>query len=150
MNEPTLLKKIILITALCFGGCMAEKRIDPAFYNNPSLHMEHDTSVSMNWLAIAGAVTIAFGVAGYMSGQKAAISILAGGITLLATGILVTQALCVFAELRTHATAILIGLGIIGFFIIAKINLDLNQDGKIDWQDIKAVFLKIRRKPKNP
>jgi hypothetical protein len=146
MNAYTPTQKAVLIACLCLFGCVTSPPAPPNFYNDLASHMEHDTAVSMNWLAIAGAVTIAFGVATFMNGQKAATSILAAGITLLAIGIITTQALCIFADLRKYALYALIALGIAGFFVFTHTSLDQNGDGKFDWQDIRAVFLKIRRK----
>jgi len=100
----------------------------------------------MNWLAIAGAVTIAFGVAAFMNGQKTATSILAGGVTLLAVGIIAAQALAFLCEYRTAALVSLIGLGILGFFIFTRTVLDINGNGISDWEDIKSILFKIRLK----
>lgn len=146
MSEPTTLEKIALILALSIGGCATVPPAQPAFYDNPGLHMSHDTSVSMNWLAIAGAVTIAFGVAAFMQGQKAASSILAAGITLLAIGIIVTQALAILTEYRQVFLGLLILLGIVAFFVHGRAALDTNRDGKVDWQDLKALFSKAKPK----
>ena len=146
MNYPENWQKILLIVCLSIGGCATLSPPDPAYFDNPGLHIQHDTSVSMNWLAIAGAVTIAFGVAAFMNGQKAATSILAAGVTLLAIGIIITQALSFFAELRTSALGILVTLGIIGFFMFAGTSLDWNKDGKTNWRDVLYVFTKIRLK----
>lgn len=146
MNSYTVTQKVFLIACLCLFGCVTNPPAQPSFYNDLASHIEHDTSVSMNWLAIAGGVTIAFGVAAFMNGQKAAISILAGGIALLAVGIITTQALAIMADLRKYALYALIALGIAGFFVFTHTSLDQNGDGKFDWQDIRAVFLKIRRK----
>jgi hypothetical protein len=147
MNTYTTTQKVFLIIVLIIAGCATPVRPDPAFYNNPGLHIQHDTAVSMNWLAIAGAVTIAFGVAAFMNGQKAATSILAGGVTLLATGIIVTQCISFLSEFRNIAIGSLVLLGILGFFVFAGTALDITGDGKFGWPDIKAVFFKIRRKP---
>ena len=146
MNDYTVSQKIGLIVVLIIGGCATPVRPDPAFFENPGLHIQHDTAVSMNWLAIAGAVTIAFGVSAFMNGQKAATSILAAGITLLSTGIIITQALSFFASLRPLAIGILIALGVFGFFVFARTVLDVNGDGKSDWQDLKTILFKIRLK----
>ena len=149
MNAYTTTQKVFLIILLIIAGCATPVRLDPAFYDNPSLHISHDTAVSMNWLAIAGAVTIAFGVAAFMNGQKAATSILAAGVTLLATGIVITQALSFFASLRPYAIVSLIALGVLGFFVFARTALDANGDGKSDWQDLKFKLLKFRKNSKN-
>jgi hypothetical protein len=140
-----LWQKVMLIFCLLLASCATRV---PSYYEGPpeSLpHIVHDAAVKMDWLSVVGAVTIAFGVAGYMNGQKAATSILAAGVVLFAGGILTTMALSMFAQLKTYALIALIVLGIGGFLLFAGTSLDVNDDGKINWQDVKAVFLKIRR-----
>ena len=140
-----LWQKVILISCLLLASCATKI---PSYYEGPpeSLpHIIHDAATKMDWLSIIGAVTIAFGVASYMNGQKAATSILAAGVVLFAGGILTTMALSIFAQLKTYALIALVVLGIGGFLLFAGTALDVNGDGKFNWQDIKAVFLKIRR-----
>jgi len=146
MNNHSFSQKFFLIAFLCLIGCATPIKQEPSFYDNPGLHIQHDTAVSMNWLAIAGAVTIAFGVAAFMNGQKTATSILAGGVTLLAVGIIAAQALAFLCEYRTAALVSLIGLGILGFFIFTRTVLDINGNGISDWEDIKSILFKIRLK----
>lgn len=138
-------QKVMLVSCLLLASCAIKV---PSCYEGPpdSLpHIVHDAATKMDWLSIVGAVTIAFGVAGYMNGQKAATSILAAGVVLFAGGILTTMALAMFAQLKTIAFVVLCCLGIGGFLLFAGTSLDVNGDGKINWQDVKAVFLKIRR-----
>jgi len=150
MNTYTPTQKILLIVCLCLFGCATSPAIPPSFYNDLTSHIEHDTSVSMNWLAIIGGVTIAFGVAAFMSSQKSATSIIAAGITLLAVGIITTQAIALMADLRKYALYLLIALGIAGFFAFTHINLDRNGDGNYNWQDVKFMFTKLKPKPPTP
>jgi hypothetical protein len=144
MKYPENWQKILLVVCLSIGGCASLSPPAPAYFDNPGLHIQHDTAVSMNWLSIAGAVTIAFGVAAFMNGQKAATSVLAAGVTLLATGIIITQALSFFSEFRAIAIGSLIVLGLVGFFVFAGTSLDWNKDGKTNWRDVLYIFTKIR------
>jgi hypothetical protein len=148
MNYATTFRKVILIAIVCVSGCVSKIPPEPAFFNNPGLHIQHDTAVSMNWLAIAGGVTIALGVAAFMSGQKAAVNIIAGGGTLLAVGIIVSQALSFLAEYRAYFFALMCFLALLFFFLHTGNLLDVNRDGKVDLNDLKCIFLKFRRKPK--
>jgi hypothetical protein len=138
-------QKVMLISCLLLASCAS--KIEPYYEGPPDSlpHIVHDAATKMDWLSIVGAVTIAFGVAGYMNGQKAATSILAAGVVLFAGSIMTTMALSMFAQLKNVAIIALICLGIGGFLLFAHTALDVNGDGKFDWQDIKAVFLKIRR-----
>lgn len=147
MNNYRLWQKVLLIVVLCLASCASQQKEKYTFDPSPANNMMHDAAAKMDWLSCIGAVTIAFGVAAFMNGQKAAVSILAAGITLFAGGIITTMALSIFAELKTFALVILIVLGIAGFFVFAGTALDTTGDGKFDWQDVKAVFFKIRRKP---
>jgi len=147
MNNHSFSQKFFLVAFLCLIGCATPIKQESPFNNNLDFHIQHDTATSMNWLSIAGAVTIAFGVAAFMNGQKAATSILAGGITLLAVGIITAQALAFLCEYRTAALVSLIGLGILGFFIFTRTVLDINGNGISDWEDIKTILFKARRKP---
>jgi sulfite exporter TauE/SafE len=146
MNSNTVFQRLFLLLVLTIAGCVVAEKSKYTTSRELANKLTMNTGKSLDWLTIIGAVTIAFGVAGYLSGNTKAINIIAAGATLTALGLLISSFLCVFTEYRTQVFIVLCVLGIVAFFTFARSIADFNHDGKIDWQDLKAMFLKIKNK----
>jgi hypothetical protein len=139
-------RKTLLILLLSVAGCVVAERpevVGPAEYTQ---RIVENTTNKLDWLTVVGAGTVAFGVAGYFAGNTAATATIAAGITLTAIGLFITVFLPTICEYRKWFMLAFIVLGIIAFFTFARSVADVNRDGKIDWQDLKALLLKLKRK----
>jgi hypothetical protein len=97
---------------------------------------------STNWLVTVGLLAIAIGVMTFLNGSTKGISIIGGGVALVA-GVALTSTF--FAVIAAHTTLLfwlmllLITGGLVAFIITAG---DINQDGKITWQDVRDLLRK--------
>jgi formate/nitrite transporter FocA (FNT family) len=145
-TSPTLAQKTLLLLAVIIGGCVVSSDTSQTAEDIAN-EITKSTANKIDWLTIVGGVTIAFGVAGYLAGNTSAMSIIAAGSTLTAVGLVISAYLAFVTEYRTELIFILIGLGLLCFFIFGKSLLDRDKDGKITWQDIKTLIFKTTPKP---
>lgn len=150
MRKPTIAEKMFLLLLLITAGCVFAKNPPSAVPNYPGQNIIIETASKLDWLTIIGVGTIAFGVCAFLNGNSSGISIIAAGITVVACSIIITATLAALTEYRKFFIIALSFLGIAGFFIFGKTAADANSDGKINWQDIKFIFTKLKRKTPPP
>lgn len=131
---------IVLGVLFILAGCLQPNispipSLGPATAQGALLKM-----VNQNWLVTLGILLCAVGVMTFINGSTKGMAWIGGGLTVIALAALTAA---FFAILADYSGWIFLGLGVltlIGFIAFIHTAADINQDGHIDWKDIKALF----------
>ena len=144
MTPYTIWQKIVVVLLIVLFGLIAACQTLNKPPQTVTEKITIKTSEKADWLLVVGAVVCAMGVYSWIAGNSAGVNIIAAGVTLASLGLLISTVAGFLAEYRGYLVFAFVVLGVFAFFIFARSYLDLNRDGKTDWQDVTALFTKFR------
>jgi hypothetical protein len=147
MNDLSIAQKLLVLILLTMAGCIAANRTPESYVLTAQQQITAHTAAQCDKLFVVGAVSVAIGIAAFLVGQTKATIITGFGVALSTIGLVVSMFLSAIETYKNYFVAAFVVLSIIGLFIFVHAVGDVNRDGKIDWQDIKFVFTKLKRKP---
>lgn len=132
---------IIGISVIILGGCLSSytSPIPPVVDATPQQALIKIVTQT-NWFVTLGIVLCIIGVMTGINGSTKFMAWIGGGLASIALAGLVAA---FFAVLAAYTVWIMLFFGVlivIGFIAFFHTAADFNQDGHIDWNDVKAVF----------
>lgn len=131
---------IIIIILLALSGCAT--RVIPTPLPATVATTALAKLVGQNWLILAGAILCMTGVYTAINGGTKGISLIGAGLAGLAVAGIWAAFIATIADYRGWVLAGLIGLIVVGFGVFLVSAADINQDGRVNWQDIRDLFKK--------
>jgi hypothetical protein len=131
---------VIMGIAILLGGCLPSHTSpipspSPATGSAALIKM-----VDQNWLVTLGILLCAVGVMTGLNGSTKFMGWIGGGLTVIALASLTAALFALLADYSLYIIILLGTLIVIGFIAFFHTAADLNGDGKINWNDVKAVF----------